>query len=290
MTNENIDVDQLLKDIDAPEAPRADSALEPENVTEEVVAKENPWNGEDLAFDWNGKRIIPDSKDKAIQWQSMGYNYSQRMGELNKTHAQRMQEVEARSAKYDGFDKYGEVDSYAKTNPEWWEHVQNSYKTRETYKIDESLQPILNPLVERLSQTENFLNEWKQEKQQKELEAQDAKLDADIMSTREQYPTIDLSAIDPATGETLELKVLKHASELGTSSFKTAFRDYFHDKLIDMAKSQALEGAAKGQADLAKKGVIGKTTAPTKGLSLNTHRGKSYDQLTQEALTELGLG
>ena len=57
-----------------------------------------------------------------------------------------------------------------------------------------------------------------------------------------------------------------------------------------MAKSQALEGAAKGQQDLAKKGVLGKTTIPTKGLSLNTHRGKSYDQLTQEALAELGIG
>ena len=288
MPNENIDVDQLLNEIESPKEPMGENAVEP--AQQEAKPVENPWNGEDLAFDWNGKRIVPDSKDKAIQWQSMGYNYSQRMGELNKTHAQRMNEIEQLKTKYTGFDKYGEVDNYAKTNPEWWDHVQKSYQTRETYKLDESLQPILNPLVERLSQTENFLNEWKQEKQQQELQAQDAKLDADIKSTQEQYPTIDLSAIDPASGETLELKVLKHASELGTSSFKTAFRDYFHDKLIDLAKSQALEGAAKGQADLVKKGVIGKTTTPTKGLSLNTHRGKSYDQLTQEALAELGIG
>jgi hypothetical protein len=92
------------------------------------------------------------------------------------------------------------------------------------------------------------------------------------------------------TGETLELRVLKHARELGTQNFKTAFRDYFHDKLMEMAKTQALETAAKEKQELAKKGILGKTPTPTKGLNpASNFRQKSYDQLTQEALSELGI-
>lgn len=287
--NNQIDVDALLNEVEAPatERPMSEEAPTTEAAPE---AATSDWKGDDFGFDWNGKRIVPDSREKLLQWQSLGYNYSQRVGELNKTHAQRMAELDEKAKQYQGYDRYSEIDSYAKQNPDWWQHVQSAYQGRDTQQINPELQPVLNPLLERLQATESVLSQWQQEKQRQEMEAQDKALDADIQSTREAYPTIDLSAVDPATGETLELRVLKHARELGTQSFKTAFRDYFHDKLIDMAKSQALETAAKEKQDLAKRGILGKSPTPTKGINPATNfRQKSYDQLTQEALAELGL-
>jgi hypothetical protein len=292
MIDENpIDVDQLLSEVEKPADERPMSASESaDDRPVEQAPQASEWKGDDWAFDWNGKKIVPDSRDKAMQWQSLGYNYSQRVSELNKTHAQRMAEIEEKAKSYQGFDRYGEVDRYAKENPDWWQHVQSAYQSRGTQQINPELQPVLNPLLERLQATESVLSQWQQDKQRQEIEQQDKALDADIQSTREAYPTIDLDAVDPATGETLELRVLKHARELGTQNFKTAFRDYFHDKLIEMAKTQALETAAKEKQDMAKKGILGRSPTPTKGINPATNfRQKSYDQLTQEALAELGI-
>lgn len=281
---EEIDADKLLEEIESPTPPTDEAAAPPEQAAAPA------WNGDEWGFEWNGKKIVPDSRDKVMQWQSLGYNYSQRMGELNKTHAQKMAEIEERAKQYQGYDRYKSVDEYARTNPQWWEHVEKSYQARDVpQNLDPSLAPVLNPLLERLNQTESVLGQWQQEKQQQEYERQDQALDTEIDEIRKTFPNIDLNSVDPASGETLELRVLKHAGQLGTSSFRAAFRDYFHDKLIELSKASALESAAKEKEANAKKGILGNSRAPVKGITpAQNIRGKSYDQLAQEALAEMG--
>jgi hypothetical protein len=298
---QEINVDQLLADIEAPAAERPMSAGETPPAEGQAPAPEGPtWNGSEWEFEVSGKKVVPESRDKLKIWASQGYNYSQRMGELNRTHAERLAAIQAQELslkeKYSGYDRYQTIDDYARENPQWWEHVQKNYQTRDTFAVDEKLQPILNPIVERLSKTESMLTEWQQQQQAKQesekLARDNEALDAEIKAIRDEYPNIDLSAADPETGETLELQIYKHATKIGTSSFAVAFRDYLHPKLIDMARASALENAAKDKQKQVKNGVLGQTSAPVKGLkpTVNTKAAWNDPQFdAQNILQEMGM-
>ncbi len=270
--NEEIDVDGLLSSIEAPTPERAmTGGAEGETAPEAAAATEPPaWDGKAWEFDHLGKKIAPDSQDKARTWMAQGYNYSQRMGELNKTHAQRMAEAEAR-AKSAGeleqrFSPYSKVDEYAQKNPQWWAHVLEQYQAAQAngQAIDPNLAAVIKPLEEKLGKYDSYFQQMEQEKVEAENKKSDDALDAEIGSIREKYPNIDLTSVDPQTGLTLELRVMKHAKAIGTGSFTAAFRDYLHDQLLEQAKATGREAIAKEAQVNAKKGILGKTPAPVK--------------------------
>src|SRR3990167_5721212 len=77
------------------------------------VQSTNKWE-----FDWKGKKIQADDK-KMTQWAQQGYDYAQNMSAFK-------QERES----FDSLRKtYDDVDAYAKANPDWWKHVETSYKS-----------------------------------------------------------------------------------------------------------------------------------------------------------------
>ncbi len=262
-----VDVDRILADVEAGRDPNA-------QPQEEKPAEAPQWNGEEWAFEVGGKRIIPDSREKMKLWLGGGYNYAQRMGELNKTHAQRMAEAEARERSAqelaEKYRHYEAVDKYAAENKDWWDHVQQAWKSREMPQgLDPKLAQVLNPLQEKIGTLEQLLTAQQQAAREAQLEVQtqqeDGALEAEIESVRKQYPDIDLSARDES-GETLELRVLKHAQEIGTRSFRAAYRDLLHDQLVTRQSAQQKLQTVKNTQAQAKAGVLGTTPAPTKAL------------------------
>lgn len=276
-----INVDQILSDVEA--GREVGAAPEAETQVEQPT-----WNGQEWEFEWNGKKIVPDSPDKIKTWMSQGYNYSQRMGELNKTHAQRMAEAEARERQAQEiesrFKPYLEIDEFAKQNKDWWEHVQQSYQKREQHGIDPAIAQVIAPIQEKLSAFDQFLQKQEQERIEAEYQKQDQALDAEIESIRKAHPNIDLSARDE-TGETLERRVMLHARELGTSSFRAAFRDYFHDQLVTQGQADKKLQAVRGAQAEAKAGILGRTPAPTKELkTVDTRRPWNDPQYDVETI------
>lgn len=283
------DVDKLLEGIESPSAPRAEQQPESEPAQEAAQTEAPSWNGDEWGFEWNGKKIVPESRDKVRTWMSQGYNYSQRMGELNRERREWEQKLKAAEENSKRYERYREVDEYAQKNPDWWKHVESGYQSRETHGLDPNLRPVVEPLMQRLQQTESILQQWQAAQAQEESRKADQALEGEIESIRKQYPNIDMASTDES-GKPLELRVLEHARQIGTTSFRAAFRDYLHDKLLDVAKADGREAIAKGQAQAAKKGIIGTTPTPVKGLKpAQNVRGKSYDSLVQEALTEFGI-
>ena len=291
---EELDVDKLLEEVSAPAPERqmsdAQEAAPPEAVAEEKPA-ENPW-WSSVEIDWNGKKIKPDSEDKAKTWLQQGYNYSQRVGELNKKQAawdrERLDLLEYKNK----FGKYSEIDEFAAKNPEWWQHVQKSWQSREIPQgVDPNIAQVLSPIQEKLSRFENYLQTIEQQKHEAEIKKADESLSQEIESIRKSHPNIDLSAVDQESGETLERKVLKHALDIGTNSFRVAFRDLFHDQLVTTAKASGLEAKAKEAQVNAKKGIIGTTQTPVKELKpVNTRRPWGDPSFRGEnILQELGL-
>lgn len=286
---EEIDVDALMSEIEAPSKPTEETA-----APEAAAAPEPPaWDSKSWEFDWNGKKIAPENQDKARTWMQQGYNYSQRMGELNKTHTQKMAEAEQRAKAAQDieqrFSPYSKVDEYARQNPQWWQQVQAAYEQRQQ-TVDPNLANIIKPLEERLNKYEEHFTKAEQAQVLEQEKNHDSALDQEIGSIRKDFPNIDLGAQDPATGESLELRILKHAQSIGTTSFKAAFRDYLHDKLIEQAKADGRGAIAKDAQLNAKKGILGKTPAPVKGTQQAAYvRGKSYEQLAREGLEEFGV-
>jgi hypothetical protein len=263
-------VDQIMADIEAGKDPNAAAPAEGEQQEQQAPT----WNGEEWAFEVGGKRIIPDSREKMKLWLGGGYNYAQRLGELNKTHAQKMAEIEAkeRAAREveERYRPYADVDKYATENKEWWEHVQQAWKTREMPQgLDPKLAAVLNPLQEKIGTLESLLTQQQQAVQAEQLAAQEQQeneaLAQEIESVRKQHPDIDLSERDES-GETLEIRVLKHAQEIGTRSFRAAYRDLLHDKLLVQKQAASKLQAVRGTQAEAKAGVLGKSPTPTKAL------------------------
>lgn len=250
---------------------------------------EQSWKGEEWKFNWNGKDIIPESRDKLMTWANQGYNYSQRMGELNKTHAQRMAEAEARAQKAAELEKkysqYDQVEQYAQKNPEWWQHVQQAFAQREIPQgLDPAIAQVLTPLQQELGQIKEFVQTQQQLAEQARIAAehkeQDNALDAEIASFRESFPNIDLSARD-AEGKTLEQRIYAHGVQIGTSSFRAAARDLLFDQLTNQQSAQARTQQVQAQQAQAKAGLLGRTPTPTKELKrVDTSRPWSDPQFS----------
>lgn len=268
---ETSEVDQLLADIAAGKETNAEA---PAEAAEQPVPQAPTWNGEEWAFEVNGKRIVPESREHMKLWLGGGYNYAQRLGALKSEHAQRMAEIEAKERQAreieERYKPYAEIDAYAEKNKEWWDHVQQAWKNREVPQgLDPKLAQVLNPLQEKIGALEQLLTAQQQAAQQAQQEVQiqqeDDALAQEIESVRKIHPDIDLSVRDES-GETLELRVLKHCQEIGTRSFRAGLRDLLHDQLVVQKQAASKLQAVRGTQAQARAGVLGTSPTPTKVL------------------------
>ncbi len=262
-------------------------------MTAEKPQDTSPWKED--SFTANGKPV-KGTREQILQWASMGYNYPQKAQELNLKQQEWQRQQQETEAKWKENEQkwapYQEVDKYASANPDWWSQVQSAYK--------EKLQgaqsnPEIAQLKNELAELKAFRDEYKTEKETVKTQEHDKALSSDIESIRKQYTNIDFDTPD-TEGVNLEMKVLKHAMEMGLDGskpghFKAAFRDYYHDDLVNRAREEAKSTATKDIQKRSKLGILGESSKPTKGLKgAEGVKNKSYEQLAQEALDEIGAG
>jgi hypothetical protein len=282
---EDIDVDALMGEI---EAPRAERAME----GEPAAAEEAPapvWNGEEWAFEVNGRKIVPDSRDKITQWMSQGFNYAQRAGELNKQKAEWEKKFSDYESRLQGYTKYDQVNAYAQQNPQWWQHVETQWNAAQQPQIDPNVQQAIKPLQDELGGIKEFVSQWQAEKNEQVAKQADQALESEVGEIRKQYPNIDLTSRDES-GKPLELRVWEHGAEIGTTSFRAAFRTICSTSSRSLAlpkRRRRLRAKARFRP---KRGIIGQSPTPQRKPELSPYRkGKSWDNLAQEALAELGI-
>lgn len=259
---------------------------------EAPAAAEPPsWNAQEWEFDWNGKKIAPDSRDKALKWMSQGHNYSQRTAEHNMAVKAWEQQKAALEAKYKGYDRYAQIDEFARSNPEWMEHVNQAFLNRGQQPAAQGqsspdFRALVEPLQKELQEIKAWRDEQLAEKSRLDQERFDKALSTEIEEIRGQHANIDFDAVDES-GQSLESRVLAHAQQIGTSSFRAAFRDYYHDKIMESAKASQLSAQAKAPAVAAKRGILGTSPAPRKVADAPVdHRGRSWDELNELAKAE----
>jgi hypothetical protein len=259
-----------------------DKTEPPPAVSDAPKAWEPP---EWAAFDSNGKRIVPDSADKAKTWLSQGHNYSQRMAEFNRKRS----EFEAKQKDWEPrVKRWEEVDTYARENPEWWQHVESQWNSRQSPQRPPEIAQALAPIEEKLGKYESMLSAWEKEKEEIQFKQQESALDLEVDSIRKKHANIDLASVDDS-GRSLEARVYAHATENGIPTFRAAFYDLMSDKLLELSSANAREAAAKEKASQAKAGIMGQSPTPVKGQvrQAENFRKKSYDDLAHEAMEEI---
>lgn len=238
----------------------------------------------------NGKEIKA-PVEKVLQWAQMGYDYPQRSAELKKQQDDFQNQLKEKEKYWSELENkwkpYKEVDEYAAKNPDWWNQVQEQYKQK---AVVDNENPALKEVNEKLQKYDEFINSQKAKEESLRLEQEDKILNTEIDSIRKIYDKIDFDTPDDS-GNSLEMKVLKHAVDNDIKSFRAAFRDYYHDHLVGKAKEEGKEIVSKDIQKRTKLGILSESSKPSKGLTVATNvRSKSYNDLEREALEELKQG
>lgn len=278
--NNSVDVEGILSEVESPSTNIPMSSPAPEAPPQEAKAQ-----AQEYEITWNGKQIKA-PVDRLKQWASQGYDYAQRMEAFK---AEQAKFNESRQQFDSRLQRYHEVDQFAQKNPEWWSHVESTWQNRQQALDPEN--PLVNELMSVKSQLADIVKFKEELSSQQAMEKQkqeDEVLNKEVDELRSTYKDLDWASVDE-NGFTLEQRVLQHAVNTGINSFRAAFRDYNHDQLVKIAELRAKESAMQERQKAAKLGLLGRTPTPTKGIQATEVKGKTYNNLVQEALGELGL-
>lgn len=268
------------------ESQQVEHIVNPAPEATEQAAPQSSW-AEDT-FTVGGKEI-KGTRDEILKWAAMGHSYPQKAQEWNnkvKSYELQKSEWEKAQELQQKYKPYEEIDQYAAQNQDWWNHVNEQYKS----KISTAqTQPEVAQLKAELADIKKYIDDSKSEKKSQEKQVEDSELSKEIESIQKSYPNLDFATPND-DGKSLEMLVLEHADKIGAKSFRAAFRDYYFDHLVGKAKDEGKETAVKERQKLTKLGILSESQVPTKGLQVaqNT-RNKSYNELAREALSELNI-
>lgn len=287
--SQEFNVDTALANIESTGSAEGGAISAPSAALDATAPQSDP---ELIEYVTDGGKTVKETLEMLKKRASMGYHYAQRMEALKAREA----EINGSAEKFKSLQRWQEYNDFAEKNPAWAKHVEQSWEQREALLQSQGaedpnspLHAELNSVKQQLGEVSQFLGSLKAEREQQQRASEDTALNSEIKSIRERYPDTDFDLADE-TGKSLEYRILEHAASNGIKSFKTAFHDFYHDHLIKMREDKAKESVLREQQKNKKAGIIGVTDAPTKGLNrVQNTRAKSYDQLAQEAMAELGL-
>lgn len=246
-----------------------------------------------MEFVHNGKPI-KGTREQIIKWAQQGYDYPQKTQKL----LQERTAWESDKKKWEGqWGSYRQIDEWAKTNPDKWMAIQNSFQQAHSGQPVPAANPndptaaMIQSLKAELGQVKGIAHTWQEQMAASKQKEEDQKLDQEVQSIQEKYKDLDWKAPDE-NGKSLEYKVLEHARENGIKSFNTAFKDFYHDELIARAENQAKQNVSKGIQTKTKLGILGESPTPKKSsfTPAKDVKNKSYESLESEALEELRSG
>ena len=300
----DVDVDALMSSIDQNDSHDFEMTSPP--VQEASKATEQTTAPTEFVLNAKGEQIkVPANDPRVSKWLQQGRDYAQNMESFNTQKAEWEKKV-AEAERYKS--TYSPIDEWATQNPQQWEKFQQSFSQFQQNPDSMGLQqPGLNapgsndPIMQEIQALKEQVNaqlqpvaksvsDLIQERESAKARDEDKRLEEQIKSLQGQYKDADWQTPD-AEGKTLEMRVLEHADKKNIGDFNIAFRDFYHDNLIKQAETRGRESQMNELQKRTRLGLLGETPAPTKSLSeARNIKSKSYDDLTQEALDEMGIG
>ena len=288
--SDNIDVDAIIANAYGTGEPAKENIAAPQAAAEPQY--------KEYEFNVRGQAVkIKDNDPRFQQWLSQGHDYAQNIAQIKAEREQwekQRGEWDSQKSEWEkSWTPYKEIDAFAKQNPEWLAHIEQSFQ-HATGQQQQALDPVKQYLDQRLGNVEQdlplmkqFLQEMQTQKLEQQQSAEDAKLGDAIKSIQEKYKDIDFTAQDQS-GLSLEHRVLNHAVENNIPTFRAAFLDYYHDSLVQQAEARGKESIAQQMKQRQKLGLLddpapGYTphTAPRKPTSWHDPQ-LSSDQILRE--------
>lgn len=299
------EIDSLLKDAEYSDGPSMDDdggyLAEKSDVSEEVTdpegrpeeeaelqpeEKQNPV--EEFEFKANGK-LVKANREQILQYASQGYHYSQNMAALKQDRAaveqERAQLEETRS-------KYFQVEEYARENPLQWQQILQAIDNQgqvpeQTAELSPQVVEKFNELYKKIDEQQQFIDNFKSEKELEAQTEQDKKLDSEIQAFREKHPELSWDSLD-SEGRTLEARVINHALERGIQSFEAAAKDLLFDDILTKRIEQSKKEKLNRLKQERKSGLVKDHNGrpPRFDLSGPKSKSKHYDS-AEDILAEL---
>lgn len=247
-----------------------------------------------------GGKKVKEPLSMILKRAPFGYNYAQYKHHLDQEKQQwetKLSESEKRHAEQEErlkqLARWQEFNDYAEKNPDWWNHVQDSWSKRDPSQVSQQKE---DPRIAALESQLKELSEFKQQFVSKQTELEHSQQDKDFREeivTAEKQFKVDMSQSDEQ-GRSLTWRVLEHMKNLGLDGskkghFTAAFKDYYFDNLMGRTAEQTKESVAKTQEQMKKAGIVSVSKQPpsrSNGFSPDKH---SWDDLSKLALSDKSI-
>jgi bisphosphoglycerate-dependent phosphoglycerate mutase len=240
-----------------------------------------------LEYTVEGGKLVNEPLEMVLKRAGMGYHYAQKMHQLNQK-AEQYKTLEERNKTLSRWEEY---DNYAKTNPDWAKHVEESWNNRQNVgQLTQEAQAAQLPpaVVQRISALEAFVQEAQQREAAAKQQTEDKSFSEEIQNVGKTF-NVDLAQADEH-GRSLEWRILEHMEKMGLDGtrpghFRAAFKDFYYDNLIGREKEQVKENYVKEQVDLKKAGIRSISRSPKGQFQEQGYRpGMSQGEIDTEAL------
>lgn len=221
--------------------------------------------------------------DLILKRASQGYDYASKQDAMKAQQAaldERLADANVR------FDKYGQIDEYARENPEWYDHWSQAYEQRQAGQNQQEQPAVdLSPIKSEIDGLRNEFSEVKDFVTKQQQSQEDGKYWDQIKKITDEFPGIDFNQANDK-GETLEYRVLEHCKQEGITNFRVGFRDYYHDKIKSQAAEMAKQDLIKADKENRRKGIVGVSNTPMLNSDMPDIRGMSDNDSLAAAIAE----
>lgn len=208
------------------------------------------WDGNAFALNFRGRTVVPESREKLLNWAQLGYSSNQRSQQLQNQE----REIQTRLAAVKEYEQLAEA---FKKNPAFKQQVLNWYyqsmgapqgqpQNRQDQGQGQFDPSVLNPFAEQLSSLQGRLESF-------ERNQADSSLQKEINELTGKYKNVDWNTPDES-GRTFLHEVLQNAHQMGGIPLEVAFRHIYWDQAMQNAQAQALSNQNTQRQANAKKG------------------------------------
>lgn len=272
------DADALLATIEQPD-PSAIQDSPPQAVLPD-----------EIDFPIEDKKMMKVKRDQLFQWAQQGRTAPGKMSQLTREIESYKKKLSEEEPKWQGLQKkYGEIDDYVRQNPQFWDHVTQSYQNKNQALNDGNnpLAGVVTDLQSKIQDLIQFKNQTVEEQTKHRTSQEDKAYISQLEEIKKKFSDLDFVTPDEE-GKTLELRVLEHATKNNIGNFEAALKDLKFDDLTKLSAEKAKESLTKEKLKNSKLGILGITAQPTKRSS-SDHKGKSWNSLSEEIIDEYKL-
>jgi len=290
MAEPELDVDALIAEIGspdaAPEAPGEGTISDAQAETAEGAAADKADSTEaGRTLSYKGKELSLDD-DKYKAYAQKGYDYEKKMHDFR---VERKLFEREKSESKDKYSELKEINDYAEANPQFQKLIQDQWALIQSGQGQQmEPQTEVQVLKHQMAQLMETMSSQKENMEARRVAEMEATQEGTIAKYREEHSSMDWESKDDE-GQTLEDRIGHAMLDNGVKDFRIMADSLLLKEHMSRTALAGKESAAKGIQKANKLG-LGKVTAESQAKVKQAEdiSKKSYDQLMQEAIAEMG--